>query len=84
MISLFRKYLGRYTPFVIATFLTTSLTYFIQICLLMPESKRIIDKGVNVQDTGVIGHSGLMMIIFTSIIGVPFFLVIIFRQMRYR
>ena len=70
MITLFRKYLGRYTPFVIVTFITTSLTYFIQICLLMPESKRIIDKGVNVQDTGTIGHSGLMMIIFTVIIGV--------------
>ena len=62
--------MGRYTPFVIATLITTGLTYFIQICLLMPESKRIIDKGVNVHDTGVIGHSGMMMIIFTAIIGV--------------
>lgn len=70
MISLFRKYLGRYTPFVVASFITTSLTYFIQICLLMPESKRIIDKGVNAQNTDVIWQSGIMMIIFTVIIGV--------------
>lgn len=70
MISLFKKFLGRRMPFVIATFITTSLTYFIQICMLMPESKRIIDNGVNARDTGVIGQSGLMMIVFTAIIGV--------------
>ena len=70
MISLYKKYMGRYTFFVIATFLSTSVTYFIQICLLMPESKRIIDKGVNAQDTDVILHSGMMMVIFTVIIGI--------------
>ena len=70
MISLYKKFMGRYTFFVIATFLSTSVTYFIQICLLMPESKRIIDKGVNAQDTDVILHSGMMMVIFTVIIGI--------------
>lgn len=57
-------------PFVVATFISTTLTYFIQICLLMPESKRIIDKGVNVQNTDVIWSSGMMMVVFTVIIGI--------------
>ena len=70
MLSLYRKYLGRYTPFVIATFITTCIIYFVQLCLLLPESKRIIDKGVNLQDTDIIWQSGIMMIIFTIIIGI--------------
>ena len=70
MLSLYRKYLGRYTPFVIATFITTCIIYFVQLCLLLPESKRIIDKGVNLQDTDIIWHSGIMMIVFTVIIGI--------------
>ena len=70
MFSLYRKYLGHYTPFVIATFITTCITYFVQLCLLLPESKRIIDKGVNLQNTDVIWHSGIMMVIFTLIIGI--------------
>ena len=70
MLSLYRKYLGHYTPFVIATFITTCITYFIQLCLLLPESKRIIDKGVNLQNTDVIWQSGIMMVIFTVIIGI--------------
>ena len=70
MFSLYRKYLGHYTPFVIATFITTCITYFVQLCLLLPESKRIIDKGVNLQNTDVIWQSGIMMVIFTLIIGI--------------
>ena len=70
MLSLYRKYLGRYTPFVIATFITTCIIYFVQLCLLLPESKRIIDKGVNLQDTDIIWQSGIMMIVFTVIIGI--------------
>ena len=70
MLSLYRKYLGHYTPFVIATFITTCITYFIQLCLLLPESKRIIDKGVNLQNTDAIWQSGIMMVIFTVIIGI--------------
>ena len=70
MLSLYRKYLGHYTPFVIATFITTCIIYFVQLCLLLPESKRIIDKGVNLQNTDVIWHSGIMMVIFTVIIGI--------------
>lgn len=70
MFSLFRKFIGRNISFVAATFITTSLTYFIQICLLMPESKHIIDKGVNAKNTDIIWQSGTMMIIFTVIIGV--------------
>ena len=74
MFSLYRKYLGHYTPFVIATFITTCITYFVQLCLLLPESKRIIDKGVNLQNTDVIWQSGIMMVIFTLIIGICNFL----------
>ena len=70
MLSLYRKYLGHYTPFVIATFITTCIIYFVQLCLLLPESKRIIDKGVNLQNTDVIWQSGIMMVIFTVIIGI--------------
>lgn len=70
MLSLYKKYLGRYTPFVIATFITTCIIYFIQLCLLLPESKRIIDKGVNLQNTDIIWQSGTMMVIFTVIIGI--------------
>ncbi len=70
MLSLYRKYLGHYTSFVIATFITTCIIYFVQLCLLLPESKRIIDKGVNLQNTDVIWHSGMMMVIFTVIIGI--------------
>ena len=70
MLSLYRKYLGRYMPFVIATFVTTCIIYFVQLCLLLPESKRIIDKGVNLQNTDVIWQSGIMMVIFTLIIGI--------------
>ena len=70
MLSLYRKYLGHYTPFVIATFITTCIIYFVQLCLLLPESKRIIDKGVNLQNTDVIWQSGIMMVIFTLIIGI--------------
>ena len=70
MLSLYKKYLGHYTPFVIATFITTCIIYFFQLCLLLPESKRIIDKGVNLQNTDVIWQSGIMMVIFTLIIGI--------------
>ncbi len=70
MLSLYKKYLGHYTPFVIATFITTCIIYFVQLCLLLPESKRIIDKGVNLQNTDVIWQSGIMMVIFTLIIGI--------------
>ena len=70
MLSLYKKYLGRYMPFVIATFVTTCIIYFVQLCLLLPESKRIIDKGVNLQNTDVIWQSGIMMVIFTVIIGI--------------
>ena len=70
MLSLYKRYMGRYTSFVIATFLSTFITYFIQICLLMPESKRIIDNGVYEKNTDAIWHSGIMMIIFTVIIGI--------------
>ncbi len=70
MLSLYRKYLGHYTPFVIATFITTCIIYFVQLCLLLPESKRIIDKGVNLQNTDLIWQSGIMMVIFTVIIGI--------------
>ena len=70
MLSLYRKYLGHYTPFVIATFITTCIIYFVQLCLLLPESKRIIDKGVNLQNTDAIWQSGIMMVIFTVIIGI--------------
>lgn len=70
MLSLFKRYLGRYTPFVIATFIFTSLSYVVQICFLVPESKNIIDNGVSRQNTAVIWQSGAMMLVFTAIIGV--------------
>lgn len=70
MISLVKKYLGRDGIFAAATFITTCLTYFVQICLLMPESKRMTDSGVDRQDTDMIRHCGMIMIIFTVIIGI--------------
>lgn len=70
MLSLYKRYMGRYTPFAVATFITTSITYIIQMCFLMPESARIIEKGVNRQNTDVIWQSSMMMIIFTVIIGI--------------
>ncbi|MBQ3418107.1 MAG: ABC transporter ATP-binding protein [Ruminococcus sp.] len=70
MLSLFKRYLGRYMPFVIATFIFTAITYVVQICFLVPESKNIIDNGVSKQNTGVIWQSGIWMIVFTLIIGV--------------
>lgn len=70
MLSLFKKFMGRYTPFVIATFIFTAVTYVVQICFLVPESKNIIDNGVSKQNTDVIWRSGGWMILFTLIIGV--------------
>ncbi len=70
MLSLFKRYLGRYTPFVIATFIFTAISYVIQICFLVPESKYIIDNGVSMQNTDVIWQSGGRMIVFTVIIGI--------------
>lgn len=70
MFSLFKKYMGRYTPFVIITFLFTVVNYVVSIGFLMPQSKNIIDNGVSKQNTDVIWHSGLLMLVFTVIIGV--------------
>lgn len=70
MLTLFKRYMGRYTPFVIATFLFTLANYVVSICFLMPQSKNIIDNGVSKQNTDVIWQSGMLMLVFTLIIGV--------------
>ena len=65
MLSLFKRYMRRYTPFVIATFLFTLANYIVSICFLMPQSKKIIDNGVSKHNTDAIWQSGTMMIVFT-------------------
>ena len=70
MLSLFKRYMRRYTPFVIATFLFTLANYIVSICFLMPQSKKIIDNGVSKHNTDAIWQSGTMMIVFTVIIGI--------------
>lgn len=70
MVTLYKKFMGKYTGYAVVTFIFTCITYFIQICLLMPLSKRMIDQGVGRQNTDVIWQCGLGMVIFTVIIGV--------------
>lgn len=70
MFSLFKKYMGRYTSFAIITFVFTAVNYVVSIGFLMPQSKNIIDNGVSKQNTEVIWQSGILMIVFTVIIGI--------------
>ncbi len=69
MARILRRFLLPEWKNVLLTFLLTVLVYYLQVFWLIPESKRIIDEGVNTGNRAVIQSSCIAMIILTVAIG---------------
>ncbi len=64
MLRLFKAYLKPYLAFVIATVFFVIMEYVLQIFVLLPASKKIIDQGVANKDIDAIWkNAGIMMIV---------------------
>ncbi len=78
MFRILTGYLKPYRRFAVGTVFFTLLEYILQIFVLLPESKNIIDHGVVEKNYSVIRNSAFLMMAITLVIGVCSILVAYF------